>query len=286
MKSKKLQTLEWTPELAKRFWDDLAGTEFQAQTAFSRWASAYLVDLVKSHIPPRSKILDFGSGYSLYLARELLTRGYDVAYLEPSVPAEERDHELDNLPNFLGPARVTLPGQYDVAFFSEVIEHLPDEDLNVALLSLRTTLKSSGVLIVTTPDSENLFLASRYCPTCRHLFHPWGHVRSFSARELEDLLLQHGFKVIELHSVDFSSNRESLEELKKLKELLPHVLSEVEAAADVLAVTNPESALRLKSQLESIKDYRQPGPPRDPRRLHIGAGGTLVAVAKKDGLSE
>ncbi len=284
---KELPQLAWTPELASRFWSDLAGTEFQLQTAFARWASPELVTLVAQHLARGSRVLDFGSGYGLFLVRELLCRGYSVAFFEPSFPADAQRPDFEGEPNFLGPVRTLEEEAYDAAFCSEVIEHLEDTDLDAALLFLRASLKQGGTLIVTTPENENLFLASRYCPTCRQLFHPWGHVRNFSSNDLEVLLKKHGFEVAELHSVDFSSYRGPIEELKSLKRFLAAFLTDCEEAADALldtsvgAVLHASTASRLKRYLAELGKYREPSPTIDPHRQHIGAGGTLVAIAKK-----
>jgi 2-polyprenyl-3-methyl-5-hydroxy-6-metoxy-1,4-benzoquinol methylase len=296
---RKLQPLQWTDELAQRFWNDLAGSEFLEQIAFSKFASALLVDLVQPYLRPDSRILDYGAGDNLYLVRELLRRGYPVSALEPNAEVRERNGDLAEQANFKGTISDVWPATFDCIFFSEVIEHLSEAALARVMHSIARGLKSNGTLVVTTPDNENLFEASRYCPTCRQLFHPWGHVRSFSAKELEKTLVGFGFTCLELRSVDFSSNRETAVELWNTRAALRTIatrLSEIAASGNGAASSGLKTLLgsileviepRLKTVLGSIHDVAEqlrqlagPAPAGDPRRTNIGNGGTLVAIAQ------
>src|SRR5688572_31702098 len=210
-----LRRLKWTKGLARSFWRELAGTDFLEKIAFSRFASVPLVDLVEPHLQPTDLIFDFGGGDNLYLVRELLRRGYRVGCYEPHAHIKERNADLAKLPNYLGSETAPKPGTYDCLFISEVIEHLEESDLDRVLQTVVSSLKPHGLLVVTTPDSEDLFAASRYCPICKHLFHPWGHVRSFTATTLEQTLTNYGVKCEELHTVDFSSMRLVVEQAKE-----------------------------------------------------------------------
>jgi SAM-dependent methyltransferase len=278
---KQLPWLQWTPDLEHRFWADLAGTEYQAQIAFARTAAPTLVELVQRHLVPDGRVLDYGSGYGLFLVRELLRRDFKAAFFEPSLATDALDPELISNGNFLGGVTTIQGDSFDTVFCSEVLEHLSDADLNTTLGNLCLTLRKGGTLVVTTPDNEDLFLASRYCPVCRHLFHPWGHVRRFSSGDLEFLLTNHGFQVIELHSVDFSLFREPIEELSRLRSVLPILVRDCEEAVSALSLRHYLLASRLRKSLATLGSYRALPEEADPARRNIGVGGTLVAIGKK-----
>jgi SAM-dependent methyltransferase len=279
--AKHLPVLTWTPELSHRFWNRLAGTEFQQRIAFSRFAAPYLIELVKRYFPANAKVLDYGSGYSLYLVEELMRQGFRAAFYEPSVPSDEHRSDLARNQLFLGAVTDMTGKRFDVAFLSEVIEHLYDDDIPVIFNRLHSCLREDGVLVVTTPCNENLLDASRFCPTCEQLFHPWGHVRSFSLDQVEKLLERYGFRCEALLNVDFSAARDAVEELTRLKDRIARLLVDLEEACPAATAERaevPALAERISSSLQDLKgafDFR------DPARCQIGFGGTIVAVAKK-----
>lgn len=281
---KTLARLTWTPSLSKAFWSDLAGSDFLAEIAFSRFAAPYLVELVKPYFAGDPVVLDYGSGWNLYLVRELLRQRYRTAFYEPSA-ATDKDKGFEDLAaddRFLGALAGLTPGRFDVVFFSEVIEHLQDAEVAETLSSLKDALAPGGVLVVTTPNDEDLFQQSRYCPNCRHLFHPWGHVRSFSPQTLEELLDAHGLHCDAVWNVDFSSTRDVAEELISLKDKVSRVheaLGEWDSAREADASQAAALLRRLAGELAELQIEKDT---RNPKRCQIGFGGTIVAVAKKD----
>lgn len=283
-----MNILKWTPELSERFWRDLGGSEFLANIAFSRFAAPFLVDLVEKHLKREGSILDFGAGHNLYLVRELLSRGLRVGYYEPNVAPDRNPQNLECTDgSFLGAVSELEPDKYDCVFFSEVIEHLFDDQRPGVMTALARTLKPGGILIVTTPDQEDLMGAARYCPICKHLFHPWGHVRSFSPNELEALLSDYGLRCEELHSVDFSETREPLEELKELKRRIAGMVAELRGLQQQKSVfVAPNVTRALGKYIELFGDIGGLDAAEDPKHRHIGFGGTLVAVARKHEISE
>jgi len=276
-----MKLLRWTPELAYSFWSDLAGSKFLAETAFSRFAAPYLVDLVQDHINKEDAILDFGAGPNLYLVQELLRRGFRVGFYEPSPSLTASNIKLESNGQFLGAVSDLDSQKYECVFFSEVIEHLTDKSLKDVLTTLARIVKSGGLLVVTTPDSENLFNASRYCPVCKHLFHPWGHVRSFNSEQLRMTLANHGFHCEEIHSVDFSAAREPMEELKRLRETIAGMVRDFTKLQERNAIASQEVSWTLKKYMELLIGIAGPHVSEDPKHRHIGFGGTLVAFARR-----
>ena len=56
-------------------------------------------------------------------------------------------------------------------------------------------VKSNGIVIITTPNNENLALNENFCPECGCTFHKWQHVNSFTAKKMEYLMQDYGFKL-------------------------------------------------------------------------------------------
>jgi hypothetical protein len=87
---------------------------------------------------------------------------------------------------------------------AEVIEHILDEQLDATLRRLADLTRPGGILVVTTPNNEDLELGMVYCPVSNTLFHRWQHVRSFTDISLAALLAQYGFEALVTHHVEFN----------------------------------------------------------------------------------
>lgn len=204
--------IEWTRDGVNRFWDGVAKTRLD-ELSFSKAAGGKLLDFVGHHLAPGTRCLDFGAGDGS-LVRLLLERGCKAAALEPS--PERRaliaDAELASHPGFLGFVDGREEQVFDVVIAAEVIEHVLDDELPGVLEGFRRYLKPGGLLIVTTPNDEDLELGSCYCPVSDLVFHRWQHVRSFTADSLAALLSDVGFSRLEDHRVDFSASGELYEQ--------------------------------------------------------------------------
>ena len=77
---------------------------------------------------------------------------------------------------------------FDAVVASEVLEHLTDEVLRPGLGEVARVLRPGGRFIGTVPAEELLDESLTVCPSCGHQFHRWGHVQSFSAARLKEVL--------------------------------------------------------------------------------------------------
>jgi 2-polyprenyl-3-methyl-5-hydroxy-6-metoxy-1,4-benzoquinol methylase len=191
----------WTPELVARFWAGIAQTRL-TEYDFAKQAGKSVIVAVEHHLPKAGRILDFGAGNG-ELVELLLERGYQVAAYEPSTGrTAEWLARLDARPGFLGVVRPESEEQFDVVLMTEVIEHVLDEELDRTLRHIYKLLNESGVLIITTPNNEDLELGMAYCPISNALFHRWQHVRSFTADSLSKLLSRYGIISLAVHLVE------------------------------------------------------------------------------------
>lgn len=199
------QRICWTPELVDRFWNGLSQTRL-GEFSFSKLGGRSLIVAVDHLLPPEGQILDFGAGDG-YLIKLMCERGLHVAAYEPSEGRIENLRSmLESHTGFLGVEGASSTEQYDFVMMAEVIEHILDEQLDKTLRRVSDFVKPGGVLVVTTPNNEDLELGMAYCPVSNTLFHRWQHVRSFTKDSLVELLAQYGFDEIATHHVGFNDS--------------------------------------------------------------------------------
>ena len=253
------QPMRWTPELVTKFWRGVSATRL-SELSFAKLNSFYLLELIQPHLQSEGRHLDFGAGEGDLLSM-MLDRGYRTAAFEPAGRglAVLQEAIRDN-PRYLGAIKDGESEPFDVVLMVEVIEHLLDQDLPAVLDSVSRLVKNDGTLIVTTPNAEDLDLASVYCPTCDTVFHRWQHMRSFTEEMLDKVLEQYGFKRVIMHRVDFSNSRIPIEELKFIKEL---ILALYEVQSDKRMSAAPYASMK-----DRIREYSQ----ELERRSHIADG--------------
>ena len=199
------QRLRWTPELVQRFWDGFSQTPLVSYS-FSKQAGKGLITAIDHLLPEGGVILDYGAGDG-ELVKLLCERGLHAAAFEPSPERRAKlSLLLENCPGFLGVEHENTSKQFDVVIMAEVIEHILDEQFDQVLTQLSRLVRPGGMLVVTTPNNEDLDLGMTYCPVSNLLFHRWQHVRSFTDRSLSETLGRHGFEEVVTHRLDLSNN--------------------------------------------------------------------------------
>ena len=199
------QPIRWTPKLVERFWNGFAQTRL-VNFSFSKQAGKSLIVAIDHLLPRNGSILDYGAGDG-YLIRLLCERGLCAAAYEPSIERSENLRELlGDCKGFLGVERADTTKSFDVVIMAEVIEHILDELLDTVMKQLFSLVRPGGLLIITTPNNEDLELGMAYCPVSNTLFHRWQHVRSFTDKSLVVLLAQYGFEELATHRVEFNNS--------------------------------------------------------------------------------
>ncbi|MBM3333152.1 class I SAM-dependent methyltransferase, partial [Candidatus Sumerlaeota bacterium] len=131
-------------------------------------------------------ILDAGSGHG-WLSNKLAD-DYDVTAV---------DYNLDSLSHVTGrkaQADVAhLPfgdASFDMVCCCETLEHLDDRQYRLAVREIARVARRYA--LITVPNEEDLASLYTKCPRCGTKFSPYGHVRSFSARDLPGLFAAQG----------------------------------------------------------------------------------------------
>lgn len=105
----------------------------------------------------------------------------------------------------------SFPLKFDVIFASEVIEHLSNPGL--FLKQCRAHLKDSGSLILTTPNTFNVFSMAGKLTRPEPIVNP-DHVAYYTSGTLSKLLQKNGMRAVEI-SYQYDSGHKHAESWKK-----------------------------------------------------------------------
>jgi SAM-dependent methyltransferase len=162
--------------------------------------------LVEGYVKDLGEVADFGCGpgYFLELLLQRGVRCWALDYSQKSL--DQVVSRFGNHPDFAGAAVIDGPTLHslrvDTVFCLETLEHLLPEHVDETLDFLHAILRPGGKLVLTVPNEERLEVADTFCPQCRHVFHRWQHLSSWSAAKLQSLLNKHGFAPIYCDAVN------------------------------------------------------------------------------------
>lgn len=200
--------LVWNSELIQRFWNHHSKSE---ESYFASQFGEAIIQALWPHLKGRTRVLDYACGTGA-LTGYLLDKGLHVAACDVS------EHSLSLVAKtfggherFLGtvnPAELDAhAGTFEVVMLIELIEHVDDSQLMNIFHEVKRVLAPGGVVVVTTPNEENLMTETVYCPQCNHTFHRWQHIRSWSAESLGKLFWLQGLQAVKIFTTDFSLSR-------------------------------------------------------------------------------
>jgi SAM-dependent methyltransferase len=210
--------IEWTDRQVSRLWDYYAATPPYSDLYFARRFGRQI--LADSGLPLQQPldVLDFGCGPG-FMWDHLQDLGAAWKYTAIDFSADSTASIAKRAAGharFGGAVHITgLPtaipaASYDVILLVEVVEHLKDAYLEATLGEAVRLLKSGGVLVISTPNEEDLSQSRRFCPSCGAIFHEWQHVRSWSVASLQSCLARHGFRLAHHRTTDYQAREASL----------------------------------------------------------------------------
>jgi 2-polyprenyl-3-methyl-5-hydroxy-6-metoxy-1,4-benzoquinol methylase len=234
--------MQWTPERISRFWD--WQSQYPEQYFTYQFGSEIAFSL-KPFLAGRKRILDYGCGVG-YLLPHLCQYAPEVFGADPSEESVARTNErVGGTAGFKGAFLISelrrQQNKFDAILAIEVIEHLFDDELDLALTDVRELLSPGGVAIFSTPNNEDLSKSMILSPATGELFHRWQHVRSWSVDSLPERLRASGFTVTKTFETNMASQKEPtpVNFLKRcVKRLLlgdsgrPHLVCVAELAHD------------------------------------------------------
>jgi 2-polyprenyl-3-methyl-5-hydroxy-6-metoxy-1,4-benzoquinol methylase len=197
--------LQWTGDLVQKFWN------YQSRFPENYFTSLYgdrIAEVIRRYLPSQARVLDYACGTGA-LTGHLLRAGFVVGGCDLSSDsvAYVRGAHAGN-PAFRGAMTIdellASELKFDAVVLVELVEHVNDAILASVMSDLRRVLAPDGMVIVTTPNDENLDIETVYCPCCDHTFHRWQHVRNWNGATLGEFLASHGFKPLTTVETDFS----------------------------------------------------------------------------------
>ncbi|MGE5512431.1 MAG: methyltransferase domain-containing protein [Bacteroidota bacterium] len=215
--SAKPDELVWTPEMVGRFWAHEAKTP---ENYFGYQVGMAVVRYMRPHLAGARRIVDYGAGLG-FLVDDLLASGYQCGAAEFGADAVDAlGAKFKGRPGFLGAWQANQPvnpsERFHAAFLMEVVEHLYDAELRACLENIKALLAPGGLLLVTTPNEEDLSKSMIMSPETGRLFHRWQHVRSWNEVTLAEALRQHGFTTLACAATDFSCSPAALQRIYPL----------------------------------------------------------------------
>jgi 2-polyprenyl-3-methyl-5-hydroxy-6-metoxy-1,4-benzoquinol methylase len=202
----------WTPEGVARFWNYWADHPELHEQYFTAQVGEAVARFLSFATELRgARILDYGCGLG-FLADKLLNHGAVVTAVDFSERSVAHvNATLDKRASwegaFVGKGE-TLPfpaGGFDAITCIEVIEHLFDHDRITMLDEFRRLLRPGGIVMISTPNDEDLRKSMVVCPDCGTTFHAMQHMRSWSTENLSETLRQVHFEILFCGGLDIST---------------------------------------------------------------------------------
>lgn len=237
--------IEWDNEKVSRLWDYYARTPPYSDVYFAKTFGRQILKQSGLAFDEPLNVLDFGCGPGFIWdhLRGLRARWqYTAADFSPASVAKVREkatgHPCFKGVHHIGPLPSDLPdSHFDAVLLVEVVEHLDDEHLNSTITEVTRLLRSGGVVVITTPNEEDLSMSQRFCPECGAIFHQWQHVRSWSIDRLAACLRQHGFNLRMARTLDFNTQGHTIAAiLRKVERFARRVLKGRPQNPHVIAV--------------------------------------------------
>lgn len=199
--------IEWSPEQISRFWDYQASRTSAKQNYFSITRAPHIIKRTARKLSGMSepRILDLGCGTGEFLKAfsrirpDAALHGIDfspktIHSAEQNLASIHPTPELHAIANYPTP---WADDTFDAIYSIEVVEHLSDSSLDSMFMEIGRVMKPSGILVITTPNSENLEESHTCCPNCGSVFHIWQHLRSWTIPSLLEFAGNYGFSLVQ-----------------------------------------------------------------------------------------
>lgn len=148
--------------------------------------------MFRKYIKPGSRVLDVGSGYSIFymVSREW---NFNITCCDLDSAAMEKMRKLAPDWNWIVANAMELPWDdesFDAVYAGEIIEHVNDPDR--AMDEWTRVLAPGGMLILSTPNRDRLLSRANREVILVHQ----EHIQEMNLKELRAIARRHGYKVL------------------------------------------------------------------------------------------
>jgi SAM-dependent methyltransferase len=222
----------WTDEKVAQFWEYENNGRKNQENWFTLQLNDAIWNFTKKYIYKKAKILDYGAGkgfLSEYISNRLGEGHIDCADFSEA-GLENIRSLLSGRSNFgdcilIKTFPIGAPDDfYDVIYFIETIEHLTDNFFHPTIEELKRLLKPGGILIITTPNNEDLSKSTDRCPDCGCVFHRVQHIQSFTCDKLKNMFERIAFTTVFCKAVNLTGFKDKLRLLRKISNIFRHVI--------------------------------------------------------------
>ncbi len=162
----------------------------------------FLAKEVTKNLDYKNKILNIGIGPGI-LENNLKKLGYEIYALDPSKNVVNELNKFGIKSKVGQIESIPFPdNKFDCVIASEIIEHIPVENLQISIREISRVLKSNGILLTTVPFNELLRDNKALCPKCGNDFHRWGHHSSFNVENFSKLFKEK-YKIKKIKTLSF-----------------------------------------------------------------------------------
>lgn len=186
--------MAWDEHAVKSYWD--FESLFQ-ENYFTYQYGEKLAKFISHFIPACGDVLDYGAGKGFFsealLNRGIRTATFDLSPESTSASRQKFQKRDDYLGAFDSESIKQQSNRFDVVFLLEVVEHLEDKIRKQTLNQIHSLLKNEGLLIISTPNDENLEKNLILNPSTQEIFHRWQHCYSWTGESLAKEVDQYGF---------------------------------------------------------------------------------------------
>jgi len=213
------KALAWTEDQVKTFWDF---ESLNSHQYFTFQFADKIISLITPYLNGKKSILDYGAGKG-FLTSQLLKEGYNTAAFDLSTESAKilRDKfqgKAEFLGSYSGKTIAEQVEKFDAIVMIEVIEHLNDHIRVKILKQINSLLKPGGVLVISSPNNENLSEQFICNPNTREIFHRWQHVYSWTGDSLAAEIEKFDFKIVK--KIETKMKYVGSSPFKKIRKLL------------------------------------------------------------------
>lgn len=200
----------WDDVKVARLWGYFGKNASLKDQYFTNLVGGNVLKYLTKYVKIKNKeVLDYGSGPG-HLLGHIVKMNLPIRYsaLDNSKESIERLNKLYSSSSqfkksyYVESFPTNIQDKFDLIISCEVIEHLEDHHLQSMINEFKNMLNPGGVVMITTPNNENLDALKVICPECGCIYHRVQHVRSWNVQSMTKYMEGHGFTTVKVEALN------------------------------------------------------------------------------------